>query len=98
MGKEVFTDLLKVGKERRDLNQVKCIKNEEGKVLVPEYQGREKTYFPKLFNKGHKILLHYNRLNTRDDDQNYTFYRRTQKSKVKESLKRMDNSSWIDNT
>ena len=68
------------GRERRtrDLDQVKCIKDDEGKVLVTEHDinVRWKNYFQKLFNEGHESPLQSDRLYTREEDQNFTFCRR----------------------
>jgi hypothetical protein len=48
------------GQERktRDLDQVKCIKDEEGRVLVQERDiwDRWKKYFHNLINEGFEIL------------------------------------------
>ena len=61
-----------------DLDQVKCIKDEESKVLVTEQDVKEKwkNYFHKLFNEGHEIFLQLYWLNTKEEDRNYTFHRR----------------------
>lgn len=42
-----------------DLNQLKCIKDDEGNVLVKEIyiKDRWKKYFQNLFNEGYDILL-----------------------------------------
>lgn len=42
-----------------DLNQLKCVKDDEGNVLVKEIyiKDRWKKYFHNLFNEGYDILL-----------------------------------------
>ncbi|KAM2890269.1 hypothetical protein COP2_008711 [Malus domestica] len=44
------------GKKTRDLNQVRCIKDEDGKVLATEnvVKDRWRGYFHNLFNEGHE--------------------------------------------
>ncbi|KAH1189168.1 hypothetical protein GmHk_20G056992 [Glycine max] len=85
------------GRERktRDLDQVKCVKDEEGKVLVHEKDIKErwKTYFHNLFNDGYGYDS--SSLDTREEDRNYKYYRRIQKQEVKEALKRMSNGKAV---
>ncbi|KAL5133996.1 LINE-1 retrotransposable element ORF2 protein [Glycine soja] len=85
------------GRERktRDLDQVKCVKDEEGKVLVHEKDIKErwKAYFHNLFNDGYGYDS--SSLDTREEDQNYKYYRRIQKQEVKEALKRMSNGKAV---
>ncbi|KAL5193398.1 Craniofacial development protein 2 [Glycine soja] len=85
------------GRERktRDLDQVKCVKDEEGKVLVHEKDIKErwKTYFHNLFNNGYGYDS--SSLDTREEDRNYKYYRRIQKQEVKEALKRMSNGKAV---
>ncbi|KAH1257526.1 Transposon TX1 uncharacterized protein [Glycine max] len=85
------------GRERktRDLDQVKCVKDEEGKVLVHEKDIKErwKAYFHNLFNDGYGYDS--NSLDTREEDRNYKYYRRIQKQEVKEALKRMSNGKAV---
>ncbi|KAH1237173.1 Craniofacial development protein 2 [Glycine max] len=61
------------GRERktRDLDQVKCVKDEEGKVLVHEKDIKErwKAYFHNLFNDGYGYDS--SSLDTREEDRNY---------------------------
>ena len=87
------------GRERktRDLDQVKCIKDEEGIVLVQErdIKDRWKKYFHNLFNEGYEILPDSNRLDIREEDRNYNYYRRIQEHEVKEALKRMSNGKAV---
>jgi len=79
------------GRERktRDLNQVKCIKDEEGRVLVQErdIKDRWKKYFHNLFNS--------NRLDIGEEDRNYNYYRRIQEHEVREALKRMSSGKAV---
>ncbi|KAL5153826.1 LINE-1 retrotransposable element ORF2 protein [Glycine soja] len=85
------------GRERktRDLDQVKCVKDEEGKVLVHEKDIKErwKVYFHNLCNDGYGYDS--SSLDTREEDQNYKYYRRIQKQEVKEALKRMSNGKAV---
>ncbi|KAL5176375.1 LINE-1 retrotransposable element ORF2 protein [Glycine soja] len=85
------------GRERktRDLDQVKCVKDEEGKVLVHEKDIKErwKVYFHNLFNDGYGYDS--SSLDTREEDRNYKYYRRIQKQEVKEALKRMSNDKAV---
>ncbi|KAH1197968.1 Craniofacial development protein 2 [Glycine max] len=78
-------------RKTRDLDQVKCVKDEEGKVLVHEKDIKErwKAYFHNLFNDGYGYDS--SSLDTREEDRNYKYYRRIQKQEVKEALKRMSN-------
>lgn len=41
------------------------------------------------------ILLHFDRVNTKDEAHNYTFYCRIQEPEAKEALKRMDNNKAV---
>ncbi|RZC31475.1 Pentatricopeptide repeat-containing protein [Glycine soja] len=85
------------GRERktRDLDQVKCVKNEEGKVLVHEKDIKErwKAYFHNLFNDGYGYDS--SSLDTREEDRNYKYYRRIQKQEVKVALTRMSNGKAV---
>lgn len=69
-GKPIFR--LAMGKERktRDLDQVKCNRDEESKILVHKRDIKDewKNYFHKLFNEGYEILPNSNRLDTREED------------------------------
>lgn len=79
-------------RKTRNLDQVKCLKDEKGKVLVKEQdiKDRWETYFHKLLDESVAILSCSNELSSRKVDQNYTFYRIIQHD-VKEALRRMDN-------
>ncbi|KAL5158405.1 Craniofacial development protein 2 [Glycine soja] len=85
------------GRERktRDLDQAKCVKDEEGKVLVHEKDIKErwKVYFHNLFNDGYGYDS--SSLDTREEDRNYKYYRRIQKQEVKEALKKMSNGKAV---
>ena len=82
--------------ESRDLNQVRCIKNEIGNVSVTDkdIKNRWEEYFYKLFNDGIEdfscVLEH---LTVNERERNRMFYRRIKVSEVRESLKRMKNGS-----
>ncbi|KAH1219602.1 LINE-1 retrotransposable element ORF2 protein [Glycine max] len=85
------------GRERktRNLDQVKCVKDEEDKVLVHEKDIKErwKAYFHNLFND--EYGYDSSSLDTREEDRNYKYYRRIQKQEVKEALKRMSNGKAV---
>ena len=76
--------------ERRtkDLDQVTYIKNEEGKVSITEQDIKErwKSYLQNLFNEGNRTLFQSNRINTKDEDQNYTFNHRIRDFEVKKGF------------
>lgn len=55
-----------------------------------------KTYFYNLFNEGYDISLDSSRLDIREEEQNYNYYRRIQKQEVKEALKRKNNNKTIE--
>ena len=70
---------------------MKCIKDEEGKVLVQERDIKDKwkKYVHNLFNEGYEILPDSNRLDIREEDRNYNYYRQIQEHEVREALKSM---------
>jgi hypothetical protein len=76
-------------RKTRDVNQVKCIKDEANQLLVKneEIKNRWKEYFNKLFNGGNESSTI--ELNEPFDDNNRGFVRRIQEYEVKEALKRM---------
>jgi hypothetical protein len=76
-------------RKTRDFNQVKCIKDENGGLLVKddEIQNRWRAYFNKLFN-GEKDSTTIE-LDDSLDDINRRFVRRIQESEVKEALRMM---------
>jgi len=75
----------------RDLDQVKCIKDDEGRILIQErdIKDRWKKYFHNFFNEGYEILPDFNRLDIGEEGRNYNYYRQIQKQKVRAALKRM---------
>ena len=76
-------------RKTRDLNQVKCIKDEADRVLVKddEIKKRWRDYFDGLFNDGSERITP--ELDDCFDDSNRRFIRRIQETEVKEALKRM---------
>jgi hypothetical protein len=76
---------------------VKCIKDEEGRVLVQEKYIKDiwKKYFHNLFNEGYKILPDSNRLDIGEEDRNYNYYRRIQEHEVRKALKRMSSGKVV---
>ena len=95
--KEGEKGIYRIAKSRerrtRDLDQVKCIKDKDGEVLAQEEKINErwKSYFYELFNEGQKTLPSLGRLCTREEDQNFDYYRRIRDFEVKEALKQMKN-------
>ncbi|PWZ27042.1 Uncharacterized protein YciO [Zea mays] len=91
--KEREKDVYKIARiwerKTRDLNQVKCIKDEMDQLLV-KGQGikqRWQRYFDNLFNGENETMDI--QLDDSFDDLNRCFVRRIQESEVKEALKRM---------
>ncbi|KAM1632312.1 hypothetical protein ACFX2K_020220 [Malus domestica] len=78
-------------KKTRDLNQVRCIKDEDGKVLATEnaVKDRWKGYFHNLFNEGHEMSDSLGELSNLEECRNYSFYRRIRKEEVVVALKKM---------
>ena len=74
-------------------DQVKCIKNEEGNILVAngDIKERQRNYFHKLFDEELTTSTNAEYLVTREEDQNLAFYRRIREVEVKDALKKMDN-------
>ena len=76
-------------RKTRNINQIKCIKDETDRLLVKadEIKGRWREYFDKLFNgKNEGPTLE---LDDSFDDTNRRFVRRIQEAKIGEALKRM---------
>jgi hypothetical protein len=90
--KEGEKDIYRMARARdrktRDLNQVKCIKDEREQLLVKEDEIRHRwqEYFDKLFNRENKNIV---RLDDSFNDSNRRFVRRIQVQEVREALKRM---------
>nr|CCH50954.1 T1.2 [Malus x robusta] len=88
-------DIYKLAKVRekktRDLNQVRCIKDEDGKVLATEnaVKDRLRDYFHNLFNEGHEWSTSLGELSNSEEYRNYFFYRRIRKEEVVVALKKM---------
>jgi DNA anti-recombination protein RmuC len=74
-------------RKTRDVNQVKCIKDEANQLLVKneKIKNRWKEYFYKLFNGGNESSTI--ELDEPFDDNNIGFVRRIQEYEVKEALK-----------
>lgn len=69
----------------KDEDQVKCMKDEEGKIIIQErdIKHRWKMYFHNLFNEGYVILLYSNNPYIRQENQNYNYHRQIQEHEVK---------------
>ncbi|KAM1556818.1 hypothetical protein ACFX10_040308 [Malus domestica] len=93
--KEGELDIYKLARARdkktRDLNQVRCIKDEDGKVLATEnaVKDRWKGYFHNLFNEGHERSASLGELSNSEECRNYSFYRIIRKEEVGVALKKM---------
>ncbi|KAM2387188.1 hypothetical protein ACFX1X_039558 [Malus domestica] len=93
--KEGELDIYKLARARekktKDLNQVRCIKDEDGKVLATEnaVKDRWKGYFHNLFNEGHERSASLGELSNSEECRNYSFYRRIRKEEVVVALKKM---------
>jgi hypothetical protein len=91
--KEGEKDVYKIARIRerktRDLNQVKCIKDEMDELLVKGQDIKHKwqRYFDNLFNGENETMDI--QLDDSFDDLNRCFVRRIQESEFKEALKRM---------
>ncbi|ONM30467.1 Retrovirus-related Pol polyprotein LINE-1 [Zea mays] len=91
--KEGEKDVYKIARIRkrktRDLNQVKCIKDEMDQLLVKvqDIKQRWQRYFNNLFNGENGTIVI--QLDDSFDDLNRCFVRGIQESEVKEALKRM---------
>jgi len=83
---------------KKDLDQVKCDKDEKGRVLVLEMdiKDRWKKYFHTLFNEWYEILLDFNKIDIREEDKNYNYYHHIQEHEVKEMLKMMSDGKEVD--
>ncbi|XP_050130348.1 probable leucine-rich repeat receptor-like protein kinase At2g33170 [Malus sylvestris] len=73
------------------VNQVRCIKDEDGKVLATEnaVKDRWRGYFHNLFNEGHERSTSLEELSNSEECRNYSFYRRIRKEEVVVALKKM---------
>ncbi|KAM1283242.1 hypothetical protein ACFX2J_026125 [Malus domestica] len=93
--KEGESDIYKLARARekktKDLNQVRCIKDEDGKVLATEnaVKDRWRGYFHNLFNEGHEKSASLRELSNSEECRNYSFYRRIRKEEVVVALKKM---------
>jgi len=92
--KEGEKDVFKLARARekrsRDLGCVRCIKGEDGKVLVEEVEIRDRwrSYFSKLFNDEDEYSLRDERC-VREGHLNIGECSRISKEEVKEALRRM---------
>jgi len=92
--KEGEKDVFKLAKARekrtRDLGGIRCIKGEDGKVLVEETEIKERwqRYFSRLFNGENEYSLRVDR-GVREGHLNVRECSRISKEEVKEALRRM---------
>ncbi|KAM2304509.1 hypothetical protein ACFXTH_024206 [Malus domestica] len=93
--KEGELDIYKLARARekktRDLNQMRCIKDDDGKVLATEnaVKDRWRGYFHNLFNEGHEMSASLGELSNSEECRNYSFYHRIRKEEVVVALKKM---------
>jgi hypothetical protein len=93
--KEGQNDIFRLAKARerktRDLTQVKCIKDEDGRVLVQDHdiKNRWEQYFQNLFNKQSSSDIILGDLASSETYLNRGSYRRIQRKEVEEALKAM---------
>nr|KYP34423.1 Retrovirus-related Pol polyprotein LINE-1 [Cajanus cajan] len=98
--KEGEQNIYRLAKSRdrrtRDLEQVKCIKDGEGRVLVSDMDIKERwrSYFHSLFNESQDRLQSY-RVDRREEGLNYTYCRRIREVEVREALKRLENGKAV---
>jgi hypothetical protein len=91
--KEREKDIYRIARTRerktRDINQIKCIKDETDRLLVKdeEIKDRWREYFDKLFNGENEGPTF--ELDDSSDDTNRRFVRRIQEAEIGEALKRM---------
>ncbi|MDE1715659.1 hypothetical protein PWG14_24655 [Chromobacterium amazonense] len=84
---------LAIQRDRRskDIVQVRCIKDENNKVLFLEndIENRWMRYFDKLFNEGSESTIDFSNFNTLNQNREFHFYHRISKFEVREVLKKM---------
>ena len=75
----------------RDLNQMRCIKDKNAKVLATEnvVKDRWRGYFHNIFNEGQERRTSLGELSNLEECRNYSFYRRIRKEEVVIALKKM---------
>ncbi|XP_075076873.1 uncharacterized protein LOC142163482 [Nicotiana tabacum] len=78
-------------RKARDLDQVKCIKDEEGRVLMEEAQIRRRwqTYFHKLLNEEGDRNIVLGDLEHSEDHRNFRYCRRIRVDEVERVMHKM---------
>ena len=78
-------------KNNRDFNHIKCIKNEDSRVLVQEEEIKERwrSYFEKLLNKNHTGNTILDESGNNREIQESIFFRRIRASEVIFALKKV---------
>jgi len=88
---EVFKLARARERRTRDLNSVRCVKDEDGRVLVEDVkvQGRWQDYFRKLFNGEDLDVSPHTKHVACEEQQNYELNRPITREEVKEALRKM---------
>ncbi|KAI0502621.1 hypothetical protein KFK09_017576 [Dendrobium nobile] len=75
----------------KDSVQVKCIKDEDKKVLLLEENIQQSwmRYFAKLFNEDYDNAIDFSDLSILNENKDFYFYWHISKTEVKETLKKM---------
>ncbi|XP_075086363.1 uncharacterized protein LOC142169062 [Nicotiana tabacum] len=90
-GKKLFRLAKAREKKARDLDQVRCIKDEEGKVLVEEVgiRRRWQTYFHRLLNEDGDMSIVLGELENSESQRDFRFCRRIKIGEVEEAMRNM---------
>jgi len=94
---EVFKLARARERRARDLSSVRCIKDEDGRVLVEDtkVQERWQGYFCKLFNKKDLDVSQHSEHLAREEQQNYRLGKPITREEVKETLRKMKSGKAI---
>nr|XP_009759818.1 PREDICTED: uncharacterized protein LOC104212295 [Nicotiana sylvestris] len=78
-------------RKARELDQVKCIKDEDGKVLMDDalIRRRWQTYFHKLLNDEGDIRIVLGELEHSESRQDFGYYRQITVNEVEEAIRKM---------
>ncbi|XP_009757626.2 uncharacterized protein LOC107803948 [Nicotiana tabacum] len=81
----------------RDLYQVRCIKDEEGRVLIEEAQIKQmwQSYFHRLLNKEGDKNIVLGEMGHSESQQDFRYYRRIKVDEVVEAMRKMSRGKVI---